>query len=648
MISTLENLPAAVREGPLALNLEDAEYFLSVGQALCHITNPLGWEPGLRGPLLGETEPWGWPMWEPESVVTCDHPRFAPTLEAIGRSEVSPDFEMFGGDRLIDFTQFQPRSYYTRSLQLTHYFQAMMWLARADLRVFGGTPPVPPEQTLRELGTAVTLALLLKQSDDDLVERWQQMDRILRLFVGRTDSMNFGHLLPLLDAYGISSFDSVTSPEQLAELQAAIAQGVLGLQLIPGDVHLTPFGPEQAQLPRAFAFNGQRFVPDSWALGQVTYDRIVWPEEIPSLTDDRKVLRRMCSSLDVAYSVLGNPSVADLIAERMLTPWEAGNFRDGYPYAHNLVAAKQTVDQFSTAAWTDSLYTRWLYALRALSEPTLGAEYPQAMRTRAWSRRTLNTQLASYAELKHDTLLYGKQPYASSFLCEYPAGFVEPVPEFWARMAALADAAAAGQEAFSIEFTSGLFEYRDPVEPTPYLLSSEGRHQARITACRTFSAHMKSLEALARKELQQEPFTDDDVLFIRGLMNSQDHAYVGPTYDGWYPELYYEDYALLTGSADENGCNKRDPLVVDIFTAPPDLHDPVGGVLHQATGDINLLLISVDNGPDRMVYAGPVMSYYDFVLPGLERMTDEEWKSTNFPAPPEWTEPYLVGRSSSP
>ena len=41
-----------------------------------------------------------------------------------------------------------------------------------------------------------------------------------------------------------------------------------------------------------------------------------------------------------------------------------------------------------------------------LSAPTTNAKYPEVMRTRAWGHKTLNTQLASWAELRHDTILY--------------------------------------------------------------------------------------------------------------------------------------------------------------------------------------------------------------------------------------------------
>ena len=133
-------------------------------------------------------------------------------------------------------------------------------------------------------------------------------------------------------------------------------------------------------------------------------------------------------------------------------------------------------------------------------------------------------------------------------------------------------------------------------------------------------------------------------------MNRQDHAYSGPTFDGWYPGLFYKDYGQLLAppgnSGDPNGSNKSDPLVTDIHTAPPDDLDPKGGVLHEGTGYVDLLLMAVDSRSDIMMYAGPTMSHYEFIVdgPNLKRLTDSEWE-TRFADPlprPEWTHSYLV------
>jgi hypothetical protein len=143
--------------------------------------------------------------------------------------------------------------------------------------------------------------------------------------------------------------------------------------------------------------------------------------------------------------------------------------------------------------------------------------------------------------------------------------------------------------------------------------------------------------------LAQQPFSTNEVAFIKGIMNSQAHEYFGPTYDGWYPHLFYKDYGQLLGNTDTAPCMKVDPLVTDIQTSVPDDMDVRGGVLHEGVGYVDMMLVAIDNGPDKAVYAGPMLSHYEFIKPGptLVRLKDSQWYAP-FPARPEWTRSYLV------
>ena len=90
-----------------------------------------------------------------------------------------------------------------------------------------------------------------------------------------------------------------------------------------------------------------------------------------------------------------------------------------------------------------------------------------------------------------------------------------------------------------------------------------------------------------------------------------------------------------------------DRLVTDVHTdAPDDIVCDPGAVIHEGVGNVHLLMIAIDNGPDRVVYAGPVFSHYEFEVPGANRLTDEDWQarldSGQKPPSPEWTRSYLV------
>ena len=64
------------------------------------------------------------------------------------------------------------------------------------------------------------------------------------------------------------------------------------------------------------------------------------------------------------------------------------------------------------------------------------------MQTEAWTRKDLQTALGSWTELKHDTILYAKQVMAEmgggGGNEQPPHGNVEPNPEAYARLLALA------------------------------------------------------------------------------------------------------------------------------------------------------------------------------------------------------------------
>jgi hypothetical protein len=571
-------VPAAQKAygaGVLAEGLADADYFLAVARSL------------LAGQAvktqLGQEE------------------RVAATLRACAALQLQ-EFPLFGRLRQTDFSQFKVRGHYENSKLLRQYFQAMMWCGRIDLRVAGN----PDESSPRELGGAVVLHDLLKRSGESDV--WQRCDQLLQGFVGRTDSMTFAQLGDILARAKITSPADVKTLGTLAALQAEILAGKIGTQEIRGDVYISPLSSEKIQLPRSFTFMGQRFTLDSWSLAKVVYDDILW--------DGDKVPRRVPSCLDMAFAVLGNDQVVPDLVARMNN--EAGRkFRDGLNYQHNLAAVRAVVDKQLESVWNENLYTSWLACLRDLSIPTTDANYPEVMRTRAWAMKSLNTQLASWSQLRHDTVLYVKQSYTGVPACFYPAGYVEPIPHFWGRLEKMATRAA---------------EILDRAAPPVPAKAKQ------IEFLKNFARQAAILRTIADKELAQQQLDATEVKFLKEVIQTVREGSGSTRYGGWYPGLFYQ------GRTDSG---RADAIVADVHTDPPSMIDgDPGCVLHQGVGNVDFLLIAVDSGKDRMVYAGPVLSHYEFEMSGVARKSDSEWQADlragRLPPRPEWTRSYLV------
>jgi hypothetical protein len=596
------SIPAADKDygnGVLGDSLKDTDYFLAMARSL----------------LAGKQIP----------TALRQEDRVATTLRAVEGLQLHK-FNLFGREREMDFSQFKVRGHYENSDLLKRYFKALMWCGRIDLRIAGGKDYWGVLSSPRELGSAVILHDLLVRAKQ--FERWEQFDRLIQTFVGRTDSATFAHLGALLSKADIKSPAGLKTMERLEALQGDILAGKVGLQDIRGDVYTSPFG-GQVELPRSFTFLGQKFVPDSWVTAKVVFDDILWDEG----NGPEKVGRRVPSCLDVAFAAFGNDQVVPLLVERMTAGTH--KFRDKFNYQHNLAATRNVIDAQQASAWEENLYMGWLATLREISKPTTDSKYPEVMRTRAWAMKSLNTQLASWTHLRHDTILYAKQSYTSGAECFYPAGFVEPVPEVWARMEKM------------------MLRAADLIEKTPYpdgtfikktsrgdqKIDFKTRQKQQVEFLRNFAHEVATLKTIAGKQLEQKELTEAEAKYLKDVVQ-KDSSSGHTEYNGWYTKLFWK-------STTDSG--QPDALVADVHTdVPAPVFEDPGCVLHQGVGNVDLMLIAIDNGKDRMVYAGPVLSHYEFEMTGTVRKSDSEWgkdlSEGRAPPRPAWTQGYLVPR----
>lgn len=90
-------------------------------------------------------------------------------------------------------------------------------------------------------------------------------------------------------------------------------------------------------------------------------------------------------------------------------------------------------------AWHDSVPELYYAVLRSLFDKPDPAA-PAFMKSEAWQRKSVQTALAGWAQLRHAWELQAKLTVSSPSLPGRPAGFVEPNPEFFRRLYILAEA----------------------------------------------------------------------------------------------------------------------------------------------------------------------------------------------------------------
>lgn len=525
-------------------------------------------------------------------------------LLALCAAELPASYPLFNEvPRLYDFSQLKPRGNYTTSETLERYFRAMMWLGRTELRMslpegtVGG-----PEDVTREIIDAFLMRELLARGGGDELEG---IDAFLRQLVGQPDNVTLPELDRLAAAVELDTVAQLLDPAMMTAVEDELATGDYRAQAILSQILMAdPGDPEPILPPYAFLVMGQRFILDSYIAANVVYDRIVYEGE--------SIFRGLPDPLDVLFA-LGNDDAVLLLGEEL----------DEYHYAANLSALRYLIDGYGPETWEESLYTVWLQAIRLLADTGQDEGVPDFMRTGAWQQQKMNTQLASWTELRHDNLLYAKQSYTGGSFCSFPYGYVEPVPDFYRH---LADFAARGAVTFA-GLPPGSWEQIDLIDD--FFLRME--------------EIMNILAGISEKELAGTELTDEECQFLENVLYLGGCA--GDNESGWYRDLFFD---ASFGSGLGAPASLEDLLVADVHTQPTDqVGSPVGKILHVGTGHPELgVYLAAPPGRPLTAFVGPTASFHEYVTMDFERLTDEEWEDLydgdTPPTRPEWTFAYLA------
>lgn len=479
---------------------------------------------------------------------------------------------LFGVERDEDFSQFAPRGHYQSTPLLQRYFRALTWLGRVDLRLLEARSDGSLAFRRAQYASALLMAAL---AGPDLA-RFERIDSTIRAFAGESDAMILSELSRLIADLGGPEAAQSASDELVV---AAISAGDYGKQQIASQLITNPGAGDALPRSRSFALFGPRYVVDSHVLSEVVHDRVQG--------------RLMPSPLDAAFAALGND-------QALAFNDDLARF-SGLPGA--LARMRVLVDAHDGAFWDANLYNLWLRAIRALSPGQAlahpdAAGMPEVMRTEAWGRRILSTQLAAWAELRHDAQAYAKQSYTTGAFCEFPDAYVDPYPALY--------------EALHAYALHGLKLVEQLAEVSPSTVHWVSEHFGKLAGV------MSMLRDMAERELRGEPFSEAQLAFINQAVVLAPGGCGSPegTPSGWYAGLFLMPHTAL----------QFDPIVADVHTQPTDdVGTEVGNILHVGTGYPRLLVTTVDTCVGPRAYAGVVSAYHEQITTDFDRMSDARW-----------------------
>ncbi len=513
-----------------------------------------------------------------------------------------------------DYSQYVPRGHYTRSETLERYFRALMWYGRMAFLMKGSDIPGDALLSAHDARIQTLQAVMLALAIDTAASGeqsaraiWDRIYDVTSFYVGLADDLTpyeylevanrlFGNGFSLALLEDEATFFDLKS--ELALLRSPQIYGGTGRIFVPPPVTSETLNQTLRQTKGMRLF-GQRFVPDSYMLQRLVFS------QVQDYTGDRnpppfsygstggRFARCYPRGLDV-MAILGSAEARSILIEEGDTEY--------VDYETRYAELAEEFASFDEEAWNRNLYWSWLYALKALVVE-FPEGYPNFMRTDAWERKELNAALASWTQLRHDTILYAKQSYGEEE-SEPPEvmGYVEPVPEFYGRLLALASMTRRGLvslEAISPEAEARMSYFEDTLE---------------------------RLIAISNKELLNLPLSFEDYEYIK---------YFGGVIE-WLTLGDSEGEGGEGEGEGESNPGAETTLVADVHT-----HSAESTVVEEGVGYVELMLTAFSAPSGEIRYAaGPVLSYYEFKQPMADRLTDEAWcmllDSPECPARPLW------------
>ncbi len=485
--------------------------------------------------------------------------------------------------RMEDYTQYKPRGYYDGDEELEKYFRTMMWYGRIPFAF----------ESEEMVKSAILMCLAINKAPED----WKNIYDTTSFFAGNSDDPGYDQVIKVIE----SAYGGIPEAKDLAGNAEAFTTCVSELQkLDPPKINSIPVMEGQNPIIPSFRLMGQRFTIDAAIMQRLVYSAVEENEN-----GDRRYLP---DTLDVP-AALGSEVAMEILESQGATGYKN--------YTDNLQFAKEYFNNADPNLWDASLYSGWLNILRPLFEQKKEG-YPSYMQNEEWTKKNLETFAGSFAELKHDTILYSKQLMAEMGGGDMDTmddrGYVDPQPVVFSRFVALSE------------------KTKEGLDKMGMLGSEEKENLDKLS-----EIGMRLIE-ISEKELTNAEITDDDYEFIRCY--------------GGYIEHFWQEVNKDKGEnldSYEAPC----PIVADIAT------DPNGTILEVGTGLADNVYVVFPIDGELHVGRGSCYSFYQFEMPITQRLTDAEWRgmlhggylddewnwvvAEEPPKQPEWTNSYRVG-----
>lgn len=457
----------------------------------------------------------------------------------------------------VTYSLCKPRGYYTRTPEQQRYFKSMMWLQLA--------PYCLSDKALLQYAcfNAFVLEYGKANNGKPVKELYDAVYEPIAFLIGDADNLSVSDICTLLRKHKISNVEWLADSKMIDVIAKALRSVVADRDKIIPKIKL-------ACHPK-INFMPQRYLVDNDILQQF----------VDTARNAEKAFPKGLEVMDV----LGISSAHDVLYKHYKEhkTWDE--------YGAVMQAQKEKFAGFND--WDKTVYNKWLQCLIKLNR--VEKQYPAFMHSQAWHLKNLNTSLASWAQLKHDVILYAEQPSGAEMGGGGPelpppttVGYVEPNITFWNACKELL----LKNERFLVKYN---------------LLTDELKRNTE-----SIRSILDFFITVSNKELQNQQLTNEEFDRIKTIAGEFDYLSLS----------MLNPYSNVSAWWDVTGPDKTIALVVDVYTRNIP-YCPKNAILHEATGFGNTIHVLVEINGLLYLTRGATFSYYEF--PYKERLTDEAW-----------------------
>ncbi len=494
-----------------------------------------------------------------------------------------------GSTYIEDYSQYKPRGHYTQNEALKTYFRTMMWFGRINFSLPESSRDSSDSreilaQNMFKIGIYLNDIMMQEES---LYKLWKSIFDPITVLIGESDDLSFDDLIPLWKSVEAENVLEWISDENVAEfanlsrekLKSPLITSTSAFYANQGEGDYS--NPESIKPAMGWRLLGQRFTYDAWIFQNVSSPRLYG--------------RMMTSGLDIA-SAFGSNS-ADVILENEIIENNLGLGGYGLEKLKTILGKfKKFFNSKDENFWSETYYNSILALVKSQSEFEQGAGFFFTEKP-LWNIKSLESSLATWAELKHDTILYTKQiaaerggpgewyePTYRTDKLPTPVHYIEPNLNFFTNLYV------------SWKVFQNIFER--------YKLFDENSEKA-VSAMEEIC--LRALNIVSA-EVKDEKVSKEDLEWI-----------------GTIPQLLAKSVVPFSNYSSYTTDNEqfKMALVADVFTNAES-----GLVLEVAVGIPHRIYVALnDKQGGKRIAVGYTFNYYEFENPMNDRLTDEQWKA---------------------